>query len=142
MSEVVIDASVAICWLVREAATEKANGLIAATTNLVAPSLMLAELANTLWKKTRIGEIRADLADAGLREVPRFVPQIVELPDLVPPALAPALELGHPVYDCVCLALAQRRGAPFVTLNRALTERLADTRYANVAVLLADWKGQ
>jgi predicted nucleic acid-binding protein len=88
VSEVVIDASVAICWFVREAATERANGLIAATTNLVAPSLMLAELANTLWKKTRRGEIRADLAEAGLREIRRFVPQIVELPDLISPAFA------------------------------------------------------
>jgi len=141
VSELVVDASVATCWFVREAATEKANGLIAATANLVAPSLMLAELANTLWKKTRRGEIRADLAEAGLREIRRFVPLIVELPDLIPPALALAQELGHPVYDCVYLALARRRGAPFVTLDRVLTARLAGTRYASDTVLLDDWKG-
>jgi predicted nucleic acid-binding protein len=141
VSEVVIDASVAICWFVRESATENANGLIAATTNLVAPSLMLAELANALWKKTRRGEIRADLAEAGMREIRRFVPQIVELPDLIRPAFALAHELGHPVYDCIYLALARRRDAPFVTLDRVMMERLAGTRYASDAVLLADWQG-
>lgn len=65
MSEIVVDASVAICWFVREAATEKANGLIVSTFDLVAPSLMLVELANGLCNKTRHGEIRADLVEAG-----------------------------------------------------------------------------
>lgn len=141
MSEVVIDASVAICWFVREAATEQANGQIAATTNLAAPSLLLAELMNTLGKEMRRGEVRADLAEAGLREVRRFVPQIVERPDLIPPALALAEELARPVHDCVDLALARRRGAPFVTRDRALTERLASARYASDVIHLADWTG-
>ena len=141
MSEVVVDASVAICWFVREAGTEKANRLVAGGSDLVAPSLMLAELANTLLKKTRRGEIRADIAQAGLSEIRRFVPKIFNLPELVPSALAIALELGHPVYDCIYLALARRREAPLVTLDRRLTVRLAGTGYQRDAILLDDWRG-
>ncbi len=74
-----------------------------------------------------------------MREVRRFVPQIFDDADLARTALAIAIELDHPVYDCIYLALARRRGAPLVTLDRRLTARLAGTRYRDDAVHLADW---
>ena len=140
MSEFVVDASVALCWFVREAETEKANRLILSTIDLVAPSLMLVELANGLWNKIRRGVIPVALAEDGMREIRRFVPQIVDDAALAAPALALARELDHPVYDCVYLALARRRNAPLVTLDQRMTKRLAGTRYHGDAVLLADWK--
>ena len=74
-----------------------------------------------------------------MREIRRFVPQIFDDADLARAALGLARELDHPVYDCVYLALARRRGAPFITLDRVFTTRLAGTRYKSDAVLLADW---
>ncbi len=139
MSELIVDASVALCWFVKEPATEKANRLIVTKIDLVAPSLMLVELANGLWNRTRRKEIEADLAEAGLREVRRFVPQVFDDAVLAAPALALALELDHPIYDCVYLALARRRSAPLITQDRRFTSRLAGTRYQNDAVLLSDW---
>lgn len=140
MSEFIVDASVALCWFATEAETAFANRLIAAAVDLVAPSLMLVELANGLWKKTRRGEMSADLAAAGLREIRRFVPQIVNLSDLAEAALALARELDHSVYDCVYLALARRRGAPLVTSDQKMVARLAGARYRNEVVRLIDWK--
>jgi predicted nucleic acid-binding protein len=140
LSEIVVDASVALCWFAAEAETAFANRLIAAAVDLVAPSLMLVELANGLWKKTRRGEMTADLAAAGLREIWRFVPQIVDVSHLAEPALALARELDHSVYDCAYLALARRRGAPLVTSDQRLVDRLARTRYRNDVVPLVDWK--
>ena len=140
MNEIVVDASVALCWFAREEETTFANRLIAAAIDLVAASLMVVELANGLWKKTRRGEIAADLAAAGLREIWRFVPQIVDVADLAEPAMALARELDHSVHDCVYLALARRRGSPLVTLDQRLTARLALARYRSDVVLLADWK--
>jgi predicted nucleic acid-binding protein len=69
------------------------------------------------------------------------VPLIFDDADLTQPAMAIARDLDHPVYDCVYLALARRRHAPLVTLDRRLTARLADTAYQCDAVLLADWTG-
>jgi predicted nucleic acid-binding protein len=140
LSEFIVDASVALCWFATEAETAFANRLIAAAVDLVAPSLMLVELANGLWKKTRRGEMSADLAAAGLREIRRFVPQIVNLSDLAEAALALARELDHSVYDCVYLALARRRGAPLVTSDQKMVARLAGARYRNEVVRLIDWK--
>ena len=139
MSEVVVDAGVAVCWFAREAETERANRLIAAADALVAPSLLMLEVANALWKKVRRGEMDGDVAGAALREIRRFVPQIVDVAELADAALALARELDHPAYDCVYLALARRLSAPLVTLDRSFTARLAGTRYRNDAVLLADW---
>jgi predicted nucleic acid-binding protein len=140
LSEFIVDASVALCWFATEAETAFANRLIAAAVDLVAPSLMLVELANGLWKKTRRGEMSADLAAAGLREIRRFVPQIVNLSDLAEAALALARELDHSVYDFVYLALARRRGAPLVTSDQKMVARLAGARYRNEVVRLIDWK--
>jgi predicted nucleic acid-binding protein len=82
----------------------------------------------------------ADLAIAGIREVRRFVPEIVDVADLAEPALILARELDHSVYDCVYIALAHRRGAPLVTLDQGLTTRVAKTRYRTSVVHLADWE--
>lgn len=139
MSEIVVDASVALCWFAREQETAAANRLIAGAANLVAPSLLLAELANGLWKKARRNEIVDEIVDVGLREIRRFVPQIVDLADLAAPAVDLARELDHSVHDCIYLALARRRQAPFVTLDRRFVDRVAKTRYARDAVHLADW---
>ena len=51
-----------------------------------------------------------------------------------------AIELDHPAYDCVYLALARRRGAPLVTSDQKLVTRLARTRYRNDVLQLVDWK--
>lgn len=74
-----------------------------------------------------------------MREVWQFVPQFVDMAELAGPALALARELDHSVYDCVYLALARRRGAPFATLDRQFVDRIATTRFAGDVVHLADW---
>ncbi len=139
MSEVVVDASVALCWFAREAETPAANRLIRKQADLIAPSLLLAECANGLWKKTRRGEMAGDIATAAMKELRRFVSLIVDIADLAAPALDLARELDHSVYDCVYLALAHRRAAPFVTLDRTFVARIAKTRYAHDVVPLSDW---
>ena len=139
MSEIVVDASVALCWFAAETATDAAKRLIGSAADLVAPSLLLAELANGLWKKTRRGELDGEAASAAMREIRRFVPQFVEMGELAAPALALARELDHSVYDCVYLTLARRRQAPFVTLDRRFVDRVAKTAYVRDVIHLPDW---
>jgi len=54
---VVVDASVAIKWLLEESGTRPAVRLLAERRPLLAPDLMLIEAANALWKKVRRGEM-------------------------------------------------------------------------------------
>jgi len=45
-----------------------------------------------------------------------------------------ARRLGHPVYDCVDLALAEREHAAFVTADHCLLRRLS-TRRLEVSIV-------
>ena len=54
----VVDASVAVKWLVAEEGSDAADRLLAGGDDLHAPRLMASEIANALWRKARTGEIR------------------------------------------------------------------------------------
>jgi predicted nucleic acid-binding protein len=139
MSEIVVDASVALCWFAREAGTQAANRLIGGKGDLIAPSLLLAEMANGLWKKTRRGEMTVELAGIAMKEIRRFIPEFVDLSELAAAALELAHDLDHTVYDCCYLALALRRGATLVTLDRTLVYGAARSGRAHSVVYLTDW---
>ncbi len=68
----VVDASVAIKWLVAEAGHEHAANLLLKFPSLRAPDLVAIEVANVLWKKVRKCEITAKQADTALASLPRF----------------------------------------------------------------------
>ncbi len=52
-------------------------------------------------------------------------------------ALELALELRHPVYDCVYLALAERLDRKLITADRRFLRGLADTEHDDRAIDLA-----
>ena len=57
LMRMVVDASVALKWLVEEEGSEAANRLLQGDHELYAPRLMASEIANALWRKARLGEI-------------------------------------------------------------------------------------
>ena len=101
---IVVDASVALKWVVDEPGTEAA--LAIRSEQLVAPAIWLAEVANALWRHVRIGE--ASPAEALARMVRLGRAPVLSLP--IEPHVSTALELAirgnHPVYDCLYLAVA------------------------------------
>jgi predicted nucleic acid-binding protein len=56
---VVVDASVAVKWFVDEgtASDRAARRLLLAGHDLIAPSLLLSEVQNVMWKKLRAGQV-------------------------------------------------------------------------------------
>jgi len=84
-----------------------------------APTLVLAEVGNALWKYVRAGLLDVDEACA-------VVETLAGRLDLVPDArlIASAQRLSaridHPVYDCLYLALAQERVLALATVDRRL----------------------
>ena len=115
----VVDASVAVKWLVTEPFSDEAIRLLDADLSLVAPELLFAEAANALWALCLRGEInKSDFADAidVLKTAPVAVP--ASMRQLTPSASRLAIDLGHPVYDCFYLALAMQERYPVVTADR------------------------
>lgn len=113
---IVIDASVAVKWVLDEPRTEAA--LTLRDRQLIAPALWLAEAANALWRHVRLGELTSDEALARLSELEVAPVASTPIEPYVSKALALAVEANHPVYDCVYLALALQRHTHVVTDDR------------------------
>ena len=114
----VVDASVVVKWVVEEPGSDLARTL--ATAALEAPDLLFTECANILWKKARVGDLDKPEAEARLGALLRAPVRLAPDRDLLKPALRLAVELGHPVCDCLYLALAQVRKLPLVTADTRL----------------------
>lgn len=122
----VVDTSVAIKWIVEEDDSELALSLREA--DLAAPALFRIEAANVLRSLVARQQIPAPQA-RGLYALLQTAPvTIVDQDDaLERRALELALELRHPVYDCLYLALAERIGGRLVTADRRFVRALTGT---------------
>jgi predicted nucleic acid-binding protein len=125
MASIVVDAS-AVVRIIEgaEPAASFQEALLQADL-VLAPELMLTEVANALWRLQRSGQLEVD----GLQ---RRLSRAVELVDVIEPdrhlqaeALALACHLDHPVYDCLYLALARREAAVLVTADKRLQQLAA-----------------
>lgn len=119
MSFAVFDASVAVKWLVTDDALAPAALAARAEFEAAAPALIQIEVANALWKYVRLGAVPIEEAVEGAA-VLRDIMSLTEDHELLAAAQRLAADLGHPVYDCLYLALAQRLASPLVTADRRL----------------------
>ena len=94
---------------------------LTAASLVIAPALLLTEVANVLWKLQRAKAL-PDGADP--QDLLRMAAELVDHlePDraLQAEALALAIRLNHPVYDCLYLALARREAATLVSCDQRL----------------------
>ena len=104
---IVVDASVAVKWFVLEANSEHARRLLASDATLVAPDLIVAETANVMWKRQRVGGITPEQATEAVAALPLIFAELLPSAHLVARAAAIARALDHPVYDCFYLAAAE-----------------------------------
>lgn len=133
-----VDSSVAIKWYVTEPDSQSADILL--NHSLAAPDLIRAEVANALWKKVRRGELAAGQAKSSLSHLASAVTLLPTEP-FAEMALEIAVEIKHPVYDCLFLALSRTLDFPFVTADKRLWLRSRGTPFADRVVMLADWRG-
>jgi predicted nucleic acid-binding protein len=124
---VVVDASIAFLWFANEPDRWGAERLLEAESSLLAPDLMAVEATNAWWKKLRRREM--ELADVEQAVTNLLAVGIAWTSStvLLRPAARLAVELGHPVYDCLYLVLAASRSAPLATADdrlRRAAERL------------------
>ena len=124
----VIDASIAVKWVIPEVLSEQADRVRDGEDDVLAPDLLLVEVANALWRKSTAREISAHEADVAFDLVRRSGIDLRPAGPLLPRAMDIARRLAHPVYDCVYLALAQREHASFVTADHRLLRRLSMRR--------------
>ena len=133
---VVVDASVAVRWCFTLDHSDRAIELARSDDRLIAPELLIPEFINAAWKLVKFANAPTELAIDAAREIGRAFEELVPSLVLKDRALAIALELHHPAYDCFYLALAERRECRLVTADDRLLTRLANSPYARLATPL------
>jgi predicted nucleic acid-binding protein len=133
----VVDASVALKWVLPEADSEIALGLVG-RQRLIAPDLLAVEAGNALWLRVRRRELTAIEARTALVDLLGVPMDYVPDRPLARAALSLAADLEHPAYDCLYLALALNRAAAVVTADRRFAAAVAAHPYLAGRVRLLD----
>jgi predicted nucleic acid-binding protein len=123
----VLDASAAVRLILADPAAADLAERVGGAALVLAPELMLTELANTLWKLRRADRLNDLDPQELLTEARELVDRLEPDRHLQAEALALACHLNHPVYDCLYLALARREAASLISSDRrlnALAERV------------------
>ena len=132
----VVDASVAIKWVLRAPGSPEALAL--AAEDLVAPPVFPTECANVLWKAWRRRELSEDEAQEKLADLLGG--------GVVIHAISPAgaLRLGamldHSLHDCAYLALAMTTGAPMVTADDKFAAKVESAGLGRHVRRLERWR--
>lgn len=112
---IVVDTSVALKWVLDEPDSDRAREAMDRT--LVAPDVWRVEAANGLRRGVRTGELPPEEALRLLKVLDRAPVRDLPTPPLVPAGLELALTLGHPIYDCLFLALAIEQDCELLTAD-------------------------
>jgi predicted nucleic acid-binding protein len=127
VNTLVIDASIAIKWVIEEDGTAEALAL-RQKGKLIAPELLVPECANILWKKVQRRELLAEEALLAARLLQSADIELLPSRSLLEATTRLAVELDHPAYDCLYLALAIQNDCPFVTADARFLNKLGQTR--------------
>lgn len=125
---IVVDASVAAKWLLDEPDASQALELLHQNSGrLVAPSLIRIEVANALVRPLRVGVLTATrvqvLCSAWDQMLEDGVLALTPSDQLFDHAVQLAVQIRHPVPDCLYLALAVELDASLVTADGPMYER-------------------
>lgn len=134
----VLDASVAIRWIVPEPGSREACALLEQPIDWVSPRLILTEAAAALRRKVAAGELLTEEAlqsfDAFLGFLADGSVRIANEEEVVRAALILAVAFGHKLPDCVYLALAEHERVGLFTADHRLAA-LARERGVPVTLL-------
>jgi predicted nucleic acid-binding protein len=136
--KLVVDASVAIKWLLREPGREEAVRILKSfgqgEVRLIAPHLLVSEVSSGLCKHVRRGEITREQAEHLFSEFLLYCPTLLHSPGVSRSALQLALLHGASAYDCLYLAWALEKRCDLVTADETFF-RLTAATYACVRLL-------
>jgi predicted nucleic acid-binding protein len=124
---IVVDASVAVKWLIPEAGEDAAQRLLADRQHLLAPSLIRIEVAAALLRSFREGRLPEARAKGAISAWQQMLDDAIV--HLVPDdeLFAAAIDIGfasrHALQDCLYLAAARTTKAKLITADRNMFER-------------------
>lgn len=124
MSTFVVDASVAVKWVVPEIYSASARRLLGRNYALLVPDFFFAEVTNVFWKRVLRAEDNADDAKVALEAITAQPLQVYPSLGLISPAFDLAIQTQRAAYDCVYLALAVEYQCQMATADEKLFNAL------------------
>lgn len=117
MSLVVVDASVAVRWLVQLPHHEEARALLGAGNRLLAPEFLPAEVGSALTKMVRAKALTLAEGLEAYQDFFRAPVRMLPVQAVAERAMKLALKHGQSLYDCLYLALAESEQGQFATAD-------------------------
>jgi predicted nucleic acid-binding protein len=139
MTVLVVDASVAVKWLVNETDSPDAVGLLTDDLRLIAPRIVRADVAAALCKRVTSSALSESEAMNRIRSLESYLDEVVEDIDVMPRGVALATGISHHLFNCLYLALALRDGARLVTADLAFARKATAAGHGASVVLLEDF---
>ena len=125
----VLDASVAICWVIPRPLSPKAVRLrdeyLQQIHELLAPAVFLDEVASALTKAERQQDIALGQAAPLYAKVMNSPPVLVGMLPLIARAIDISSRTRSGYYDCLYVALAEKEGCELVTADQKSINNLA-----------------
>ncbi len=131
MKRIVVDASVVAAAFFQEEHSPTAWKLLRSSSELHAPDLLIAELANVLWKRTRRDEITPDEAAGLLDDFLALPLRLTQSADIADAALSLAITSGRTVHDCLYVAVAVAHDSIMFTADQRLANAMSSTPLAS-----------
>lgn len=117
----VVDASVAIKWVLPEPESEAALRMQEEyqdeKLDLVAPYLLIPEIGNALWKQVKRGDLAVHEAQRCFQQLQRDSPILLDSAEVNISALHLAMAHGRTFYDSLYLAWALEQRCDLVTAD-------------------------
>ena len=123
MKAVVVDASIALRWLLDEAEAVSAFELLE-KTKLHAPDFLLVEVSNVLWAKTRAQRLDRDGAEELYERLTELPITFSPTAELIARARTASFAYDLTLYDALYVALSERSGYPLATADQGIVAAL------------------
>jgi len=132
MKSFVLDASVAAKWmlpakseLLRAEAFRLLDAYEAAEVSLLVPDIFWSECGNIVWKAVRQGRLPRTDAESAIQLLSNRRIPTISCSQLLPEALAIALNFSRSVYDSLYVSLAVQSKNELITADEKLANAMA-----------------
>lgn len=138
MTRLVIDANVAIKWVLPEVYSDLALSILDNDQDeLLVPDFFFAEITNILWKRIQRKELSLEKAQENLEDIKQIDFKVFDSYDLAAQALEIAVQVNQAIYDCIYLSLAINHDCRMITAD----ERSINAMQQNLNTDSVVWLG-
>lgn len=136
---IVVDASLAVKWFLPEAGADAAAQILLGDMAIIGPDMLAVEVHATLVRGANMVKSNRDDAESSIRRFQKMIASgevalVRSQPNQIERAANLAIDLGHPLKDCLYLVLAMEMDCELVTCDARFAAK-AQGVWARVRVL-------